>query len=152
MSNISVSYPEVLTMTHADVLREKEHLLDLLKIPISQLVFSRFYCELFLSQQSIGYLPISQAPSGIRYDTSKNSVQKLDWAKVYTLHQAELNEQIEKHIQLKPFRAIPVSFRRLYVEDGSDQLIASFECTYENFEWQIRDEKILAPATEKKPM
>jgi hypothetical protein len=142
-----MDYTEAIVMNHTDVLRERQKLMDLLKIPISSLVFSRFYCELLLSQHSLGFLPISQSSSGIQYENGKTSLQKLNWPKVYSLHQAELHGKIEKQIRIDSFHAVPISFRRLYIEDQHDQLIASFECTYENFSWNVRDEKILAPAT-----
>ena len=146
----ALSYPDFITMNDADVQVEKQKLIDLLKIPISSLSYSRFYCELFLDQQSIGFLSISLTPSGIQYETHKEALQKLNWSKVYSFHQKELNEKIEKLILLHSFRAIPIAFRRLYIEDEKDQLIASMECTFENQLWNVQDEKILAPVMKKK--
>ncbi len=144
-----MEYQNIVTMNHADVLREKQRLMELLKIPISNLVFSRFYCELFLNQQSIGFLSISQSSTGIQYDTSKAALQKLNWQKIYSLHQSELNDSIGKQIRIASFNTLPASFRRLYIEDGENQLIASFECVYENFSWSTIDEQILASAEVK---
>ncbi len=141
-----MEYAGTLHVTPADILREKQRVIDILKIPISNLVFSRFYCELFISQHSIGFLSVSQSSSGTQYDTSKAALQKLNWAKVYSLHQGELNEKIKKQIRKDSFHAIPASFRRLYIEDQENQLIASFECLYQDFSWITIDETILAPS------
>jgi hypothetical protein len=140
-----MEYMDEILMNPTDVLREKQRLIEILKIPISNLVFSRFYCELFLSQHSIGFLSISQSSTGIQFETSKASLQKLNWAKVYSLNQDELNQKIKTKIRKAQFNVVPASFRRLYIEDQEDHLIASFECTYENFSWNVIDESILAP-------
>ena len=133
-------------MASADKLKEKQILMGLLKIPITTLEFSRFYCELYLNANPIGFLAINQSSAGIQYDISKDSLKKISWAKIYSLHQSELNSKIKEQIQLDSFHIIPSSFRRLYVEDSENQLIASFDCLYENFSWGVYDEKILAPA------
>ena len=141
-----MEYPDTIIVNAADVLKEKQRLIEILKIPISNLVFSRFYCELFLSQYSIGFLSISQSSTGIQYEINKPSLQKLNWAKVYSLNQAELTEKIKEKIKKDQFNVIPASFRRLYIEDQENQLIASFECAYKEFMWKVEDESILAPS------
>jgi hypothetical protein len=139
-----MEYSDTLSISSADVLKEKGKLIEVLKIPISNLVFSRFYCELFESQQSIGFLSIIQSSIGIQYQVDKPSLQKLNWGKVYSLSHVELNEKIRKKIGIELFNVVPASFRRLYIEDLDNQLIASFDCIFENHSWTVHDEGILA--------
>ncbi|HLZ17451.1 MAG TPA: hypothetical protein VKQ08_10440 [Cyclobacteriaceae bacterium] len=141
-----MSYPDTdtLSINPADVLREKQRLIEILKIPISNLVFSRFYCEILLAQHAIGFLPISQSAAGIQYDVGKTALQKLNWARVYSIHQADLRGQVAKGIKLNSFNVIPASFRRLYIEDMENQLIASFHCAFENQSWIVSNEGLLA--------
>ncbi len=139
-----MEYSDAISINTVDILKEKQRLMEMLQIPISTLVFSRFYCELFLSQHSIGFLSISQSSTGIQYDINKHSLQKLNWVKVYSLNQIDLNEKIRKKIRKELFNVIPASFRRLYIEDLDNQLIASFDCIFENHSWNVHDEGILA--------
>jgi hypothetical protein len=141
-----MEYLDALSIHSADTLREKQRLTELLKIPVSNLVFSRFYCELFVSQQSIGFLSITRSSLGIQYETSRTALQKLNWAKIYLLNRAELDEKIARKIRRKSFNVIPVSFGRLYIEDKENQLIASFSCSFSDFLWSVTDESILASA------
>ena len=139
-----MEYLDTLSVNPVDVLMEKQRLIETLKIPISTLAFSRFYCELFINQHSIGFLSLSQSLTGIQYEINKPSLQKLNWAKVYSLNQTELHEKIRSKIRMHSFNTIPASFRRLYIEDLENNLIASFDCVFENSSWNTYDEGILA--------
>ena len=139
-----MEYPDTLSVNSVDILKERQGLIETLKIPISNLVFSRFYCELFISQHSIGFLSLIQSSTGIQYEINKQALQKLNWGKVYSLYHTELNGKIRKEIKIDSFNTIPASFRRLYIEDLENNLIASFDCVFENSSWEVLDEGILA--------
>ena len=124
--------------------REKERIVDLLSIPVSSLVFSSFFCEIFIGVHSIGCLQFDHTPQGLQYDTTKASLQKIDWKRVYQYCAVELNALIQSEIKLRSFKVVAASFGRLFVEDETGNLIASFHCSYKNSVWKISNEGILA--------
>ena len=128
-----------------NVYQVRDRLIDLLKIPITSISISSFSCELFLNQNRIGSLPLSYYRDAIRYDTSGEHLQNLDWARIYSLQKSIIAVRIKERVTLKSVRIIPVSFRRLFVENEFEELIASFQCKFENNHWTVIDEQIISP-------
>jgi hypothetical protein len=126
-----------------DLNNDTSKLSSLLKIPLSEIKYATYFCELILNQTTIGYLPVTIENDVIAYDTNTQFIQKLDWQKIYALQRRQIDEQISKELNLTSFRVLPIAFRRLYVENEQGYLLASFTCIFENDSWIVRDEQLL---------
>lgn len=126
-----------------DIEMEKERLIALLEVPITEVSFSNFFCEIYYRDVLIGHLPITVSSEGIQYENFKTHAQKLDWRKLCNLNALELTAAVASHLGRTTFKIVPSSFRRLFIEDGNNHLFASFECRYKQRHWEVLDEGIL---------
>ncbi|HWA32755.1 MAG TPA: hypothetical protein VG737_01430 [Cyclobacteriaceae bacterium] len=123
--------------------KEKDKLKALLEIPISEVRFSNFFCEVYYRDCLIGYLPITVSSAGIQYEKIEVNVRKLDWPKLCNLNALELTSAVSSHLGRRAFKIVPTSFRRLFIEDGQSRMFASFQCRFRNNSWEVSDEGIL---------
>lgn len=126
-----------------DLEKEKERLIGLLEVPVTAVSFSNFFCEVYYRDTLIGYLPITVSAAGIQYENLQSHARKLDWRKICSLSALELNAAVASRLGRTTFKIVPSSFRRLFIEDGQNNLFASFECRYKNKGWEVIDERIL---------
>ncbi len=133
-----------LLIKNMDLEREKLKLESLLKIPIHEVRYTNFFCEIYFQSENIGFLPVVMSADGIQYETSTVHLQKFDWSKLCYMNLIELSAAVASEVKKTSFKIIPTSFRRLFIEDADNNLFASFNCYYENQQWVLVDEKILS--------
>jgi hypothetical protein len=126
-----------------DLDKERVKLVELIKIPVGEIKHSTYFTELCLDKFSIGFLPTSLDEGSILWNTEKQFLQKLDWARVYGHQKSIIDEKIRELIPVAQFKALPISFRRLFIEDENGNLIASFECVFRSGHWSILDEHLI---------
>jgi hypothetical protein len=132
------------TSTIATQEDERKRLEELLMVPISRLNISNFFCEIYYEDDFIGYLPIVMSANGITYQGDTSNLQKLDWNKLCLLNISNLTSAVAREVNKPAFKIVPSSFRRIFIEDGENNLFASFECFYKNQGWILVNERILS--------
>ena len=119
--------------------KEKEinNLTRSIKIPVSDINFVNGYCEVISDNIHIGNLNYIIHANIITYDYNADSIAKLNWSVVYQNNKSDIIDLIKKELALDDVIVKIGSFRRLYVYDTNENLIASFQCIYENLIWKV---------------
>ena len=117
--------------------KEIKKLIDILEIPIDDIVFHGSYCEIYLNNNLLGYLPIYNVSSIMSYDTNEGELAKIRWDQVFLMNQDTINKRITKTVD-DDFDLVSIgTFRKLYIKDRDDKVLDTVECRFINNEWQI---------------
>jgi hypothetical protein len=126
---------------HMNLELEKAKLMSTIRIPVSDIKFFGGYCEVYYKKAKIGVLPTFDVKGILHYDTNKESLFKLNWSTIYLDNKDTLADKIKDSLKLENVNVTIGTFRRVYVRDSENNVVASFECIFEKDTWRVNKEQ-----------
>ena len=109
---------------------------QLLKIPVSDLVFNATYADVISENLNVGGIPFYNVAGILSYETGEGVVNWLKWSDLYVHNKSQIDKEIISLVGTGEIVIQVGTFRNLYVRNEKGDLISFVNCSFENG-WKV---------------